>query len=323
MKRLKTLLVLIVAMAMVLSGTALSVSEYIKTNDGQTILVRTVDNYNPQGNYLHSDKNRIENKSNVILDQDGIPMVKYSWGTHYNPVTIAQYGLQQHALYLVNNDENHYNILIKVSNYLIDNQDEKGGWPFGFDHTFYKGRTELIQSPWYSALAQGQALSLLTRVYHLTGEQKYLDAAKKGVLLYCVPVEFGGVLRKFKNEYWFYEEYPTEPASYVLNGFIYSLFGLYDVYNVDGDETAKKLYLEGIRTLKHMLSLYDLGNRTSYDLTHYTTEGNPPNVARWGYHSTHILLLSGISSIETDESLFSITLERWIDYVKGIPTRTN
>jgi len=70
-----------------------------------------------------------------------------------------------------------------------------------------------------------------------------------------------------------YEEYPTSPPSFVLNGFIYSLLGLYDLkaiapYNYSIE--ANLLYEQGIKSLKKMLLLFDTGSGTSYDLRHFT-----------------------------------------------------
>lgn len=297
-------------------------SEYCTSYDGDRVILRTVESYKPDGNYMYSDKIMVE-KRDVTFDDNGVPMFNFRWGTHYYSITIAQYALQHHALYLVKDSQESYEIFISMADYFVKTQDQNGGWSVDFDHYFYKGRTEEIKAPWYSAMAQGQVLSTLVRAYSVTKDEKFLESAKRGLLLYSVPVELGGVLRKFENSYWFYEEYPTEPASFVLNGFMYSIFGLYDLYQISGDSTAKKLYKEGIKTLKRMISLYDLGNRTSYDLTHFTTNGVAPNIARWGYHSTHVLELSAICCIEPNELLFKDVLERWIGYIKGVPARTN
>ena len=65
-----------------------------------------------------------------------------------------------------------------------------------------------------------------------------------------------------------YEEYPTTPPLFVLNGFIYSLFGLYDLAQLGEGEmkvTAQKLYDEGMKSLKVMLPLFDSGKDNTSD----------------------------------------------------------
>lgn len=56
----------------------------------------------------------------------------------------------------------------------------------------------------------------------------------------------GGVLNKIFDNIW-YEEYPTVPGTYVLNGFMYALIGLYDFSQTPSAlaPKAKKLFNEG------------------------------------------------------------------------------
>lgn len=63
-------------------------------------------------------------------------------------------------------------------------------------------------------------------------------------------------------------------GTFVLNGFIYSLIGLYDAWKLCGDEQkAKELYLEGLSSLKKMLPLFDAGSGSFYDLRHASLNG--------------------------------------------------
>ena len=108
------------------------------------------------------------------------------------------------------------------------------------------------------------------------------------------------------------------PPSFVLNGFIYSLIGLYDVVslappNQIGD--AQLLFDQGMHSLKKLLPLFDTGSGTVYDLRHFTL-GLAPNIARWDYHSTHINQLLLLSTIDSDPILTNFA-ERWISYMSG------
>lgn len=144
--------------------------------------------------------------------------------------------------------------------------------------------------------------------------------------------------------YVWYEEYPTVPSIFVLNGFIYSLFGLYDLGQVcatlphqepgngerqnpnqenggkekgDACRRANALFEEGVRSLEALLALYDSGSGSFYDLRHYSLAGAvPPNVARWDYHSTHINQLLALYSV-VRRDVFASTAHRWIGYMKG------
>ena len=207
-----------------------------------------------------------------------------------------------------------------AANWLVLQQDEQGGWPILVTRKLAAGLLEMPPG-WYSAMAQGQAMSLLVRAYLRTHNNKYLQAALRATRLFDVPSADGGVLAKFADKYAWYEEYPTTPSVFVLNGFIYSLIGLYDLKSVVNEEDAReanRLYAEGMTSLKQLLPLFDTGSGTMYDLRHYAL-GSAPNLARWDYHTTHINQLLLLATIEEDpnDSLFQDTAQRWIGYMKG------
>lgn len=172
---------------------------------------------------------------------------------------------------------------------------------------------------WYSAMGQGHALSVLSRAYHHSGgDFRYLKTALRALKPFKVPSVKGGVKATFLQTYNWYEEYPTQPPSFVLNGFIYSLLGLFDlkaIVPVNQAQEVTELYNEGMKSLKNLLMLFDMGSVTSYDLRHITI-GTAPNLARWDYHATHINQLLLLSTIE-NEHLFKSTAERWIEYMNG------
>ncbi|KAK6177681.1 hypothetical protein SNE40_015734 [Patella caerulea] len=215
--------------------------------------------------------------------------------------------------------DNFYN----AANWLVYHQNDRGGWPIMVQRSLIPGVLELPPG-WYSAMAQGQAMSLLVRAYLRTQNTKYLQAAVDAMKLFEIDSTQGGVLTKFADRYDWYEEYPTTPSSFVLNGFIYSLLGLYDLKEVtDGEDSkmASKLYSNGMQTLKKMLLMFDTGSGTFYDLRHITL-GIAPNRARWDYHTTHINQLLQLSVID-DDPLFKNTAQRWMDYMKGKRSKHN
>ena len=204
-----------------------------------------------------------------------------------------------------------------AANWLVLHQDDKGGWPIFVTRKLANGKLELPPG-WYSAMAQGQAMSLLVRAFLRTNNAKYLNSAVKAVRLFDIPSSEGGVLATFADKYPWYEEYPTTPHSFVLNGFIYSLLGLYDLKMVASREEAveaEHLYRVGLDSLIKMLPLYDTGSGSIYDLRHFTL-GTAPNLARWDYHATHINQLLLLATIEPD-SIFPDTAKRWISYMNG------
>lgn len=162
----------------------------------------------------------------------------------------------------------------------------------------------------------------------------YLNIAIEATDLFKKNVSENGILTYFMDQYSFYEEYPTTPSLFVLNGFIYSLFGLYDLketidllirnqkleahlndYYLAKFNEINRLFNDGIRSLKKLLPLYDTGSSSLYNLQHFTLN-LPPMLARWSYHTTHINQLLHLNTILNDKNVEDLAL-RWQDYLKG------
>ncbi|XP_023296487.2 D-glucuronyl C5-epimerase B isoform X1 [Lucilia cuprina] len=219
---------------------------------------------------------------------------------------------------------NHLAHFYDAAEWFVNNQDLRtGGWPNPVRRSL-NGFAEL-RSGWLSAMGQGHAISVLARAYwHSGGDKRYLKAASLGLKPYRVLSKDGGVLAQFMDKYYWYEEYPTTPASFVLNGFIYSLLGLYDLNSTAPSNIANeagKLFNQGMISLKKMLLLYDTGSGTSYDLRHLSL-GVAPNLARWDYHATHVNQLLLLATIDSDP-IISQTAERWKGYMFGKRAKHN
>lgn len=201
--------------------------------------------------------------------------------------------------------------------WFLRNQNKStGGWA---NPVTRKIAGSLVLKPgWYSAMGQGHAISLLARAYHLEKENEYLKAATLALNPFRISSQDGGVKAMFWDLDVWYEEYPTTPPIFVLNGFIYSLIGLYDLYKLaPSAESAQayKLYSQGMNSLKRLLPMYDTGSGSTYDLRHITLR-IAPKIARWDYHATHINLLFVLSTIDKDP-IFATTARRWLGYMSG------
>lgn len=78
-------------------------------------------------------------------------------------------------------------------------------------------------------MGQGHGMSLLARAYYQSKKPEYLKAGLLSLRPFHADSSHGGVLAHFMGSLPWYEEYPTQPPSFVLNGFVYSLIGLYDL----------------------------------------------------------------------------------------------
>jgi len=209
-----------------------------------------------------------------------------------------------------------------AADWFVHHQDNNGGWPITVKRKILDSVE--INPGWYSAMAQGQGMSLLTRAYYYTNNITYLNTALKATRVFKRASEDNGVRATFMDKYHWYEEYPTTPSLYVLNGFIYSLIGLYDLTLAapEGQKgEAEELFKDGMKSLKDMLLMFDAGSGTFYDLRHISMRA-PPNLARWDYHTLHVSLLMFLSGID-DDPIFKETSERWAGYTKGRRAKHN
>jgi len=279
--------------------------------------------HDPKGSWLGGEKNRVEEWGDVRMDEaTGLPKFLHNGQLDFLPITVAHYGLQHWSIWALEGNAESLDKAVRAADWFVDNQAPTGGWPALFDFEFQPGMTDTLKSGWVSGMSQGMAADLLARVYVEKNVAKYRTAALKALNPLSVSVENGGVQRMFEGEYEWWEEYPTRNRpTYVLNGFIYCLIGTYDVAQLLGDAKAQRLYESGLRSLKRMVNLYDLGDHTSYDLLHFSVPGQPPNIARWGYHNLHVSQLSTMNVITNGE--FKDVQERWLGYVKGVSSPHN
>jgi len=231
----------------------------------------------------------------------------------------------------------HERLFLAGADWFVKWQDSDGGWPsqitFNKDSKKYPRAGEVLPG-WYGAMCQGQALSVLVRAFRLTGQPKYLAAVESALRPFTRLTTEGGVVGTVHpGGLTWYEEYPTQPNSHILNGFMFALLGLYDASTVLGGEggRAGQLYSKGMDSLRVLLPLYDTGQGTLYDLRHLTMH-TAPKGARWDYHSTHINQLLTLHLIEKSrnaggqgqgDDFLKETAERWRGYMMGIKAPHN
>lgn len=145
----------------------------------------------------------------------------------------------------------------------------------------------------------GQAASLLVRLYSITNNSQHLLAIRRAVQ----PLWSSNLTRAyFQNRFVWLEEYPLEPSDhglFVLNGCLYALIGLVDVYAMDPQVYLLNLINEMINSLHHMLPYYvhpRVSNWSLYDLSHITLK-TKLNTASYSYHLAHIILLQCLSQL--------------------------
>jgi heparosan-N-sulfate-glucuronate 5-epimerase len=204
-------------------------------------------------------------------------------------VATAQWALGCFERYLAGEGEEWLQAAIDAGNYLLEDQEADGAWLHGMPmpHTY------LLHPPWISAMAQGEGASLLVRLYAETGEERFADSALRALKPLQKPVRAGGA-RSLIGGGPFFEEYPTEPPSFVLNGGIFALWGCYDVGAGLSDTGARKDFTDGVDALAQNIERWDTGYWSLYDLFPHPVVRN---VASSAYHSLHITQLRAMQLI--------------------------
>ena len=247
-------------------------------------------------------------------DKDGVILFDYhsNIGIQYNPVAIAQYGLGHINQYLKTGDAQNLKEAKIQADWLIRNleENEKGipVWKHNFEWHYKK----LLQPGWYSALSQGSGISLLVRIYKETNEEKYLETAKEAFRALNTDVEKGGV--KFVDDegnVWV-EEYIIHPPTHILNGFLWTIWGIWDLYLVTGEKASKSLFEACVETLKKNLHRYNANYWSLYDLSKQKMK----MLASPFYHKLHIAQLEATYKL-TGEDIFRKYQELFQKYQKN------
>ena len=217
--------------------------------------------------YVHSAGRHIQDVAAGIysrppFDDDGVPLVDYGpgIGKQYNACTTAQCALEYWELFLQTNDTRYRTDFLKQADWLL-NEQQDGKWHYRFEN-----KARGLGNPWISAMAQGQGISVQLRAWQCTGNSRYREAAEQAFRVFEIPVETGGVSCRTPEGTWL-EEYPTlGPPSHVLNGHIFALFGVWDLYRATNMPEASELFQAGITVLTKNLHRYDNGYWVLYDL---------------------------------------------------------
>ncbi len=267
--------------------------------------------YDRAGEYLGLAKSPpFEKRPGVLLNARGLPLNRYGQAHFYNPTSVSQFGLRHYGRWLKSRGRRDRTRAIRAADWLLTEQAEDGRWLYRFPYTVGKmggGPGVTLRPPWSSAMAQGQGMSLLVRVGRLTRDERYVRAAQRAVRPLLVDVERGGLKARLAGGP-FLEEYPTAPRSHVLNGFMFTLLGLWDVSPWSPE--AADLYASSRETLLRALPLFDRGpgQPSAYHLG-FRTAGQPVHVSS-GYHDLHLAQLRALNAIDPDPTLAGY-LRRW------------
>jgi hypothetical protein len=216
--------------------------------------------------YVYSDRLFFE----VMEPNDrGIPVQRSrTFGVAYNPAYVAWYGLMRLERALRGLDPAGHHAFETQVEWLVENavwrEDGAAVWPYTVD--WQEGACGL-RAPWICAMAQGLAMSVLVRAHRLTGQRHLLTLGHAATRVFEKDIEEGGV-RTLEAGRVLYEEYPGYPLPRVLDGFLFSLLGLYDLAAEMDDPAVRALFADGLDGLVHTLPFWDYRGKWSWYGSH-------------------------------------------------------
>ena len=252
-------------------------------------------------------------------DSFGVPLLDYHGriGQQYNPIAIAQYGLGNYNLFRHNGDLDRRKKFFLSADWLRAHLEQNGQGLVVWNHHFDWEYRNTLKAPWYSALAQGQGISVLVRAHKESGDVRYLEAAQRALASFFRPTDAGGVaFTDDRGDLWF-EEYIVSPPTHILNGFIWAAWGVYDYFLATNDRSAQELFSRAVETLLHNIERYDLGFWSLYE----QSSTRLPMVASPFYHQLHIVQLRVMRRL-TGEDKFARVADRWEGYSRSRSKRT-
>jgi hypothetical protein len=256
---------------------------------------------------------------NNHCDDDGVIMLNYhgDLGLQYNPNAIAQQALGYYDLYLDESDQKSLDSFLTQANYFLKHgrmvKDDILLWEYNFPFEM----RNYLTSPWRSALAQSQAISVLIRAHEITRNEIYAEMAHKGfnAFRFLAREHEGGVLDDQDGFFWL-EEYIVNPPNHVLNGFIWALWGVREYAIYFNDSHAHNLWDECINTLEAHLENYDLGFWTSYDWPHGYDESLPVMPSSFYYQKLHAVQMEAMYNL-TKRPLYHQYHLKWEKYLQN------
>ncbi|MDT0156751.1 cell wall-binding repeat-containing protein [Microbacterium sp. ARD32] len=243
---------------------------------------------------VRSAAQRVDATGLRIYERPGLGRVDH-------PVVYAQYGISALAEYQRTGERLWLDRAVRQGERLIEMRTLRGdAWWFSYRFPWtYDTRT--LSAPWWSAMSQGQALSLFVRLAEETGAQRWDVAA-------------GHTWQSFlqarsKTDPWsstiiggelYLEEYAgNQPPLQVLNGQIFALFGVHDYWRRTGDPAAARVFDGGATTVLAMMPSIRVRGGVSY----YCTQPGFCQRPRWQdtkYHGIHSWQLGTLAGLTGD-----------------------
>jgi hypothetical protein len=244
-----------------------------------------------------------------LRDRHGVRMYRDRGRLVDHPVAQAAYGLANAEKYRASRDEFYLRRAEDQARRLLDRATEhRGAWylPYPFDFSLHGMAHERLRAPWYSAMAQGQALSLFVRLHELTRDPTYRRAADGVFASFLqpgprlVPGRVAGaglppaaapwVVFVDGRGYLWLEEYASRRPDRTFNGHIFAAWGLWDYWRMTRDGRAAQLWDGALTTLRaYYPTMRRPGGPSRYCVSHPVYDAK--------YHEVHVVQMRMLAAM--------------------------
>ncbi len=232
----------------------------------------------------------IARKDTAPHDAAGVRMHEIGGKLYEHPNFQAGYGIANLESYRLTGDRFYLDRATVQAAHLVERRVEsRGAWyfPYTFDFRLHGNPDETMRAPWYSGLSQGKALTLFARMYDVTGEARWREAADRTFASFVNLPERDRpwVVRVDRDGLLWLIEYPLDPADrsdHVFNGHMSAIVGLWDYYRVTSAPEALALYDGAVTTMRRYAPVLRVpGESSLYCVPHQVPASN-------SYHWLHV-----------------------------------
>ena len=247
----------------------------------------------------------------ALADSNGIALHVRNDDTTYHPVVLAQYMIRYTNSYYLTQNQEYIDLADKYLNKLLEDAyytvDSAPFFPYTFDFELHGDYSQIMKAPWFSAMAQGQALSAIVDLYEFTQDEKYrliADKVYRTFKLRTTESEYWVAVADSKEYLWL-EEYPMDSFNYTLNGTVFAIYGVFDYYRINQTDSVKTVLQASITAIHdNILKFRNPGSYSNYCIKHAVPSKE--------YHKIHVGQLQQLYKM-TNEPYFNEVAELFIE----------
>jgi hypothetical protein len=289
-------------------GTRASVtgpSVFLRNGDYRPKIDYRIDGYRPKpvpDDELPGYQNYVTPlKGSQLVDAHGVALTLFHGRKVYHPLVIARYGVTLLQSYRITQNPAFLDRAKVNATFLINTAISRDGaiyFPYPFTYRLFGNPSDLMHRPWYSAMAEGAALTLFVRLLGLTGDQEWRTAADSTFATFVKRRSSRRpwtvfVARHDGRRYLWFEEYPKKPPTTPLNGDLYAFFGVWEYARAIGSAAAVHVFDGGATTIRHEVQRFRVPGKISY----YSLRVHAQYAH---YHCTHVWQLKLLARMTAD-----------------------